>query len=172
MSMSYALVHYPNINTEDIDQIRQKYDPQFDLIEPHITLVFPIIESINENNLILHIDSILSKWKTFPICLQGLQKSWDEYMFLMVEEGKVDTIKLHNELYTSILAEYFRYNLPFVPHLTLGKFTKDTDKFLQVLEEAQHLDLNYRCFVDKVHLINIDDKQRSIIWSKEFVLRN
>lgn len=170
--MSYALVHYPNINTEDINQIRQKYDPQVDVIKPHITLVFPVVESINKNNLILHIDSILSKWKTFPICLKGLQKSWDEYMFLMVEEGKVDMIKLHDKLYTGILAEYFRYNLPFVPHLTLGKFTKDTDKFLQVLEEVQHLDLNYRCFVDKVHLINIDDKQRSIIWSKEFVLRN
>ena len=172
MSMSYALVYYPNINTEDINQIRQKYDPQVDLIEPHITLVFPVIESINENNLILHIDSILSKWKIFPICLKGLQKSWDEYMFLMVEEGKVDIVKLHKELYTGILAEYFRYNLQFVPHLTLGRFTKDTDKFLQVLEEVQDLDLNYRCFVDKLHLIKIADKQRSIIWSKEFVLRN
>ncbi|MBN3891747.1 MAG: 2'-5' RNA ligase family protein [Nostoc sp. JL31] len=170
--MSYALVHYPNINTENINQIRQKYDPQVDLIEPHITLVFPIVESISKNNLILHIDSILSKWKTFAICLKGFQKSWDEYMFLMVEEGKVDMVKLHNELYTGILAEYFRENLPFVPHLTLGRFIKDTDKFLQVLEEVQHLDLNYRCFVDKVHLINIIDEQRSIIWSQEFVLRN
>ncbi|WP_138500497.1 2'-5' RNA ligase family protein [Nostoc sp. PA-18-2419] len=170
--MSYALVHYPNINTENINQIRQKYDPQFDLIEPHITLVFPIIKSINEINLIIHIDSILNKWKTFPICLKGLQKSWDEYMFLMVEEGKVDVIKLHNELYTGILSEYFRDNLPLVPHLTLGRFTKHTDNFSQVLEEVQNLDLNYRCFVDKVHLINIVDKQRSIIWSKEFLLRN
>jgi 2'-5' RNA ligase len=170
--MSYALVHYPDINTNDINQIRQKYDTQFDLIEPHITLVFPIVESINKNNLILHIDRILNKWKTFPICLKGLQKSWDEYMFLMVEEGKLDMIKLHNELYTGILAEYFRENLPFVPHLTLGRFTKHTDKFSQVLEEVQHLDLNYLCFVDKVHLINIADEQMSIIWSKEFLLRN
>ncbi|MEH2153508.1 2'-5' RNA ligase family protein [Nostoc sp.] len=170
--MSYALVHYPNINTEDINQIRHKYDPQVDLIEPHITLVFPIVESINKNNLILHIDSILSKCKIFPICLKGLQKSWDEYMFLMVEEGKVDMVKLHNELYTGILAEYIRENLPFVPHLTLGKFIKDTEKFLQVLEEVQHFDLNYRCFVDKVHLINIVDEQRSIIWTQEFILRN
>ncbi|MEH2229795.1 MAG: 2'-5' RNA ligase family protein [Nostoc sp.] len=171
--MSYALVHYPNINTEDINQIRHKYDPQVDLIEPHITLVFPIIEPINENHLIIHIDSILSKWKTFAICLKGLQKSWDECMFLMVEEGKVDIVKLHNELYTGILAEYCRGNLLFVPHLTLGRFTKDTEQYLRVLKEIQHLDLIvYRCFVDKLHLIKIADEQRSIIWSKEFVLRN
>jgi len=170
--MSYALVHYPNINIEDINKIRQKYDPQFDLIEPHITLVFPIVESINENNLIFHIDNILSKWKTFPICLKGLQKSWDEHLFLMVEEGKVDMIELHNELYTGILDEYCKDNLQFVPHLTLGICRKNTDQFLQVLKEVQHLDLIYRCFVDKVHLINIADQKRSIIWSKEFVLRN
>ncbi|MGF2035624.1 MAG: 2'-5' RNA ligase family protein [Nostoc sp. CmiVER01] len=170
--MSYAIVHYPNISTEDINQIRQKYDPQVYLIEPHITLVSPIIESINENNLILHIDNILSKWKTFPICFKGLQKSWDEYLFLMVEEGKADMIKLHNELYTGILAKYCRNNLLFIPHLTLGIFTNNIDQFLQVLEEAQQLNLNYHCFVDKVHLINIADEQRSIIWSKEFVLRN
>ena len=59
--MSYAIVHCPNINTKDINQIRQKYDPQIYLIKPHITLVFSIIESINENNLIVHIDNILSK---------------------------------------------------------------------------------------------------------------
>jgi len=90
----------------------------------------------------------------------------------MVEEGKVDMIEVHNELYTGILDEYCKDNLQFVPHLTLGIFTKDTDPFLQVLEEAQHLDLNYHCFVDKVHLINIADEQRSIIWSKEFGLGN
>ncbi|WP_375494624.1 2'-5' RNA ligase family protein [uncultured Nostoc sp.] len=170
--MSYALVHYPNINIKHIQQIRQKYDPQVGLIEPHITLVFPIRESINENNLIMHTHSILSKWKTFPISLKGLQKSWDKYLFLMVEEGNVDIIKLHNELYTGILAEYYKSNIPFIPHLTLGVFTKDTDDFLQVFKEVQHLDLNYRCVVDKLHLINIADEQRSIIWSKEVVLRN
>ncbi|MDZ8258657.1 2'-5' RNA ligase family protein [Nostoc sp. ChiQUE01b] len=170
--MSYALVHYPNINTENINQIRQKYDPQFDLIEPHITLVFPIIESINKNHLIFHIDKILSNWKTFPIHLQGLQKSWDEYLFLMLESGKVEMIKLHNELYTDILAKYRKDNLLFVPHLTLGKFIKDTEMLLQDLAEAQRLNLNYRCFVDKLHLINIADEQRSIIWSQEFALQN
>ncbi|MHC5595995.1 MAG: 2'-5' RNA ligase family protein [Nostoc sp.] len=169
--MSYALVHYPNINVKHIQQIRHKYDPQVGLIEPHITLVFPIIESINENNLIMHTHRILSNYKTFPISLKGLQKSWDKYLFLMVEEGKVDMIKLHNELYTGILAKYCRNNIPFLPHLTLGAFAKDTDDFLQVLEEAQHLDLNYRCVVDQLHLINIADEQRSIIWSKEVVLR-
>ncbi|MBD2435598.1 2'-5' RNA ligase family protein [Nostoc sp. FACHB-110] len=168
--MSYALVYYPNINTEYIQQIRQQSDPQFDLIEPHITLVFPINASINENKLIAHIESILSNWKTFHIHLQGLQKSWDEYLFLIVESGKLDIIKLHDELYTDILAEYHRDNLLFVPHLTLGKFTKDTEQILQDSSAVEYL--NYHCFVDKLHLINIADEQMSIIWSKEFVLRN
>jgi 2'-5' RNA ligase len=170
--MSYALVHYPNINIEYINQLRWKYDPQVDLIKPHITLIFPLPESLNEDNLILHIYSILSESKPFPIHLKGLQKSRDEYLFLMVDKGKMDFIKLHNNLYTGILIEYHREELSFVLHLTLGVFTKDADKLLQILEEAKWLNLDYRCIVDRLHLIKINDQQRQIIWTKEFALQN
>ena len=43
--MFYALVHYPNIDTRRINEFRRKYDPHFDLIEPHITFVFLVPES-------------------------------------------------------------------------------------------------------------------------------
>jgi hypothetical protein len=38
--MFYALVHYPQIDPEFINDFRRKYDPHVDLIEPHITFVF------------------------------------------------------------------------------------------------------------------------------------
>ncbi|MCC5663695.1 2'-5' RNA ligase family protein [Nostoc sp. CHAB 5784] len=168
--MAYALVYYLNINTKRINKFRQKYDPQVDLIEPHITLVFPLLQSIDEDSLTLHIKSILSTWKPFPIHLKGLQKSWDEYLFLMVQEGKEDIIKLHNELYTGILAEYCRENPPFVPHLTLGVFSENRVQYAQALEEAQELDLDYRCMVDKLSLLKIIDVNRQIVWSEEYII--
>lgn len=170
--MSYAIVHYPQINTKRINQIRQKYDPQVDLIPPHITLVFPIKEIINSDNLMLHLQNVLSRWQPFPIHLQGLQQSWDKYLFLMVKEGNSDIIKLHNELYTDILAEYCRKDIPFVPHLTLGVFTKSTDIYWQALEETPRLDLDYHCIVDKVHLINIHDDKMQIVSSQDYVLQS
>ncbi len=167
---AFALVYYLNTNIEQINKFRQKYDPQFDLIEPHITLVFPLLQSIDEDTLSLHIKSILITWKPFPIHLKGLQKSWDEYLFLMVQEGKEDVIKLHNELYTGILAEYCRENPPFVPHLTLGVFSKNRLQYPQALEEAQELDLDYRCMVDKLSLLKINNVNRQIVRSQEYML--
>jgi 2'-5' RNA ligase len=38
--MSYALVHFPTIDTRQIDELRRKYDPQVDLIAPHITIPY------------------------------------------------------------------------------------------------------------------------------------
>jgi hypothetical protein len=45
--MLYALVHYPTVDVGSINQLRKKYDPQIDLIEPHLTLVFPVPASIH-----------------------------------------------------------------------------------------------------------------------------
>ena len=170
MGMIYALVHYPNVDTKRINQLRKKYDPQVDLIEPHITLMFPVPESIGEDNLVNHIESILSGWQPFPIHLQGFQKSWDDYLFLMVKEGDADIIGLHSEIYTGILADYRKEDVPFVPHLTLGVLAKNANEYPEVLGEAKRLNLDHRSVLDKLHLVKINNERAQIIWSKEFSL--
>jgi hypothetical protein len=40
--MAYAVVAYPDLEDESkIQEFRKKHDPYFQLIKPHITLVFP-----------------------------------------------------------------------------------------------------------------------------------
>src|SRR5438094_594898 len=75
--MIYALVHYPKLDTRLIDQLRQKYDPQFGLIDPHITVMFPVRDSIDGNNLVSHLENVLTDCSPFPIRIQGLQRSWE-----------------------------------------------------------------------------------------------
>jgi len=75
--MPYALVHYPAVDLRLIDGLRSKYDPQFRLIAPHITIMFPAPDSIGERGLVAHIESVSRRWESFPIRLKGLQKSWD-----------------------------------------------------------------------------------------------
>ena len=166
--LTYALVHFPEIDTERINLLRKRYDPQVNLIEPHITLMFPIPEVIGENNLVNHIVKVLGNRQPFQVHLQGLERSWDDYLFLMVEEGKADIISLHDEIYTGVLAAYRKADLPYVPHLTLGVFAKNTDEYRQALEAARRLDLDYRWVLDKIHLLKIDDGMTQIVWSKEF----
>jgi 2'-5' RNA ligase len=166
--MIYALVYYPNIDTQKINQFRKKYDPQIDLIQPHITLMFPVPESIGKSFLINHIENVLSDWKPFPIHLQGIQKSWDDYLFLMIQDGSANIIGLHSKIYTGGLVDYLKKDLPFVPHLTLGMLTENIDKHPEVVEEAKRLDLDYHCVLDKLNLIKVNDDRSQIIWNKEF----
>src|SRR6267143_5205870 len=122
--MFYALVHYPQIDTKLINEFRRKYDPHFDLIEPHITLVFLVPESVGEANLVRHIESTLSNWRPFPIRLRGLQRSWDHWLFLILAKGNENVTRLHRELYDGVLAAYYRTDIDFVPHLGLGLFAR------------------------------------------------
>ena len=168
--MIYALVHYPDVDARGIDQLREKYDPQAGLIAPHITLMFPVPESIGEENLVNHLEHVLSHWQPFPIHLRGLEKSWDDYLFLLVQEGAANIAGLHDNIYTGILAGHRNENITFIPHLTLGVFTEDASAYPQALEEARRLDLDYRCVVDRLHLVKVNDERSRIVWNREFSL--
>jgi 2'-5' RNA ligase len=169
--MIYALVHYPSIDFGRINQFRKKYDPQFELIEPHITIMFPVPESVGEEKLVHHFASVLDGWNSFPIHLQGCQISSDDYVFLLIQEGHANIIHLHDEAYTGIVADYWRKDIPFVPHLTLGVLNKNSTNFHEVLQEAEELSsIDYYCILDRLHLVKVKDDRSKIVWSKEFLL--
>ncbi|HEY0376524.1 MAG TPA: 2'-5' RNA ligase family protein [Pyrinomonadaceae bacterium] len=168
--MIYALVHYPDVDTRGINQLREKYDPQAGWIGPHVTLMFPVPESVGEDNLVRHIENVLSRWRPFPIHLRGLEKSWDDYLFLLVREGSESIVRLHDEIYTGVLAGQCREDAAFVPHLTLGVFSKDAGAYARALEEARRLDLDHRCVVDKLHLVKVNDERSRVVSSREFSL--
>ena len=169
--MKYALVHYPVVDQGLINQLRGKYDPQFHLIAPHITIVFPAPDSIGERGLVSHIESVLSHWEPFPIRLKGLQRSWDKYLFLLLNKGEWDVIRLHDEIYTGLLSEYRDEVRPFIPHVTLGAFSGKNEEYAQALEEAERLNLDFECMLDRLHLIKVDDERSQIAWSKEFLFK-
>jgi 2'-5' RNA ligase len=147
-----------------------QYDPQFELIEPHITLMFPVSESIGKAKLVHHLEGVLSRWQPFPVHLQGLQISADDHLFLLIQEGHVNIDRLHDEIYTGLLTEYRRRDVLFVPHLTLGVLNKDSDKRNRVLQEANCLGIDHFCTLDKLHLVQVNDDRSKIVWSKEFAL--
>lgn len=183
--MFYALVHYPDIDIEPIKRFKRKYDPLADLIDPHMTLVFLVPESIGEQNLVSHIEQVLSRWQPFPIHLHGLEKSWDHWLFLVLQEGRGEVIKLHEELYAGVLEPYRRPDIQFVPHIVLGLFVKqdeqydirnpqqtsfDAERYEAALAEAEQLGLDYRCVVDRLHLVKINSDITQVVGSKEFAL--
>jgi len=164
--MMYALVHYPHIDIRRIQQFREIHDPQYSLILPHITLMFPVPEAVGETNLVHHLDGVLHSWRPFPIHLQDVQISADLYLYLLVQAGKEVVIRLHDEIYTGILGGYLRKEIPYIPHVTLGI----TGSRAHLLEEARQLNINATCLVDQLHLLKVNDERSSIVWEKTFLL--
>ena len=168
--MVYSLLHYPNIDTRGINELRRKYDPQFDLIQPHITLMFPVAEAIGEEEVVNHLQAVLSDRRPFDIHLQGIIKSLDDYLFLVVDEGRDALADLHAHIYTGLLADLHQTALPYIPHVTLGRFVNNENQYAVAFDEAKQLDLNYRCVLDKLHLLKINDQLTRILGSREFLL--
>lgn len=168
--MFYALVHYPSLASPAVAALRRKYDPQANLIAPHITLVFPLPEAVGEAELIAHIQQGLAGQGPFPIRLQGLEQSWDDYLFLRVQEGRAEIARLHDALYTGLLAPYHRKDIPYTPHVTLGAFAGQPARCAQALQEAEWLDLQFWCVADRLNLVKINDERTHIVSDKEFLL--
>ena len=186
--MLYALVFRPKIETSKIDGFRRKYDPHVDLIQPHVTLVFPINDkNIDKTVLESHIKDVLKDKKAFKIHLQGLDKSWDHWLNLILKEGNNEVIALHDKLYTDILASFFRKDLGYIPHIGIGLFVAensgykvidptlqvlDENKYKMALQEAESQNLDYWTELDNLELITLDDNATTILDSEKFALSN
>lgn len=154
------------------------------LIAPHITILFPVPDEIGEDTLVDHIEAVLKPWEPFPIRLKGFDKSWDNWLFLTLEDGNTEVIRLHTEVYSGILRPYHRKDIEFVPHISLGLFVKegvsydpgnpqeldfDERKYTAALHEAKELGLDYSCVLDKLHLVTLADDFLRIEPSMEFL---
>ena len=191
-SLFHAIVHYPEIDTERIEQFRKKHDPTYRLIRAHITVVFGVDQSVSVQSLSDHVRTVLKHWRSFDIELGGFAKSWDHWLFLTLTKGNEKVKKLHDELYEGILAPYLRREIQFIPHIGLGEFVKekemgllkrkqlhlrdpsriafDETRYKTALKEAQNLNLSYSTKMEKLQMIEIDDAYTTITNIKEFPL--
>jgi hypothetical protein len=169
--MHYTLVYNPEFEKrteENIETFRRKYDSFVDCWEPHIPFIFPVpCSEVEEAKLIEHIETVLKKWKPFPIRIGGFAKSWDHWLLLLLKEGNEEVIALHDGLYTGILSSYLRKDLEFIPHIGLALFARkdagynaldpkvvdyDEKLYRQALEEAESLKIDSFDIIDRLFL--------------------
>lgn len=170
--MYYSLIHIPKTDRTSINEFRKKYDPYESLVDSHITLVFPVKDSeVSREALVAHTESVLSGWQPFDIKIKGIEKAWDNWMFLLLEDGNEQVIKLHDDLYRGLLAKELRTDIEFVPHIAVGLFTKgnydlrdpedtalDEEKYNLALKEMELIGIDRVVRLNELQLIEIDDK--------------
>lgn len=172
---------------EPIATFRRTHDPTADLVDPHITLVFAVPDSIGRDRFREHVRAVVSRTPRFEIRLKGLEASWDHWLFLLVAEGRERVISLHDELYGGILSPYLRTDLSFVPHVGLGLFVEegddrdlfavrerrlDRDRFDRGLVEAVGLNLDYTGAFDHVNIVELDEALTHVAPFEEIALRS
>jgi 2'-5' RNA ligase superfamily len=125
---SLLVVNYPTISTDDftwVQNIRKEYDElNFIAIDPHFTLVFPLID-IDRATLISHVKQSIQSIQAFDFTLRCAVLSNDAFIdyihvFLVPDEGYSNIVKLHDRLYTAVLCDRLRLDIPFIPHIGIA----------------------------------------------------
>ncbi|KXH70099.1 MAG: hypothetical protein AM326_04545 [Candidatus Thorarchaeota archaeon SMTZ-45] len=167
--MGYAVVIFPELgDASKIQELRRKYDPYSNVIAPHITLVFPTPE-MDRAVVVNHVMEIVRDFAPFTIRLKRLTKSFDNWLFLCVEQGSERIIGLHDRLYTGVLEQHLRTDIPYIPHIGLGLFPNDRE--LQTAEsKARAMNLIYESTIRSTHVIHLTDDLSECDWTKELPL--
>jgi len=135
-----SLVWFPRFaDSAAIDAYRDRYDPRANLIAPHLTLVFPFHSNLSTLQIQTHVKRVARIWPLLPVTFQGVQTYLDEYLFLRVRHGAPAIMELHHQLYRGILAPFLRTDIPYVPHITVGRVDNRKD-LASAMTEAWMLD--------------------------------
>jgi 2'-5' RNA ligase len=169
--MSLLVIGYPDIRREDtgwIIGLRQRH-PQLhhSTIDPHFTFIFPL-DSVDEDQLAQHIRDQLAGFSPISFvlrCCMLVKNDSDENYFVLLipDEGFSSIVKVHDRLYTGILASELRLDIPFIPHITLG-YSSDAQYCRAIVQ-----DLNKEQFEIKGTIFSLDlvKKDADKAWAVE-----
>jgi 2'-5' RNA ligase len=126
-TMPLLVVAYPQLEATDyawIQTLRQQHDPHYALIAPHFTLVFPV-NTLSHEQIVAHTTAVATQTSTIRFVIRCATIVKDAFsqltqVFLVPEEGYSAIVKLHDALYTQLLTDALRLDIPFIPHITVG----------------------------------------------------
>lgn len=162
-----SIIIFPKFNNiEKIEELREKYDPLYNCIKPHITVVFPFESDIKTEELEKHVRQAMKNIKPFKLKLKGITGTIDNYLFLNVKEGNDIIIEIHDKLYTGVLKEFLYRKVTYTPHITVGKI-EDIERFETALEETEKIEETFETIVKEITVELIDENEDSNI---EFIV--
>jgi 2'-5' RNA ligase len=160
---SILVLAFPKISVKDykwIQSIRGKYDKTFyHVVEPHFTIVFPVfnydLKYINN-----YIKKIVKNVKPIKFSIRGATTVKDSFsdgtdVFLIPDEGNSDIIKLHDKLYTEVLFKELRLDIPFIPHIAIGR-GKDAFESKKIADKINENEFLINGIVDELTLVEYE----------------
>lgn len=155
-----SLILFPIFdNVQEIENIRRKYDSLYNLIRPHITLVFPFEHDISNSQLEGLIRQVIKYIKPFNLKMQHITLN-NNKLYLNVKDGIDNIIKLHDNLY-EILPFNYDMKYTYIPHITLGKINEDQKNM--IVDQFSNFNESFTTTIDKLYVECIDEHDKSNI---------
>jgi 2'-5' RNA ligase len=117
----YAIVAFPDLQQRaQIELVRRRLDPMAEVLDAHVTIVFPFSGSLSKAYIEDHIRERLYGVQPFDFELSQPSPGGGGYVFLNVLRGAASFVDLHDRLYTGILSPFRSQTHKYVPHVTIG----------------------------------------------------
>ena len=138
--MSLVVLAYPDLAPADyalIQEFRRTHDRYFDLVAPHVALVFPV-HGWAPDPFIAEIERQARGCRPFSICLRSAVFNKDAsgspyHCLLAPDEGFGGVVRLHDRLYAGELFPHRRLDIDFIPHVGVGN-SADPNEVLRMVE--------------------------------------
>jgi len=80
----------------------------------------------------------------------------------MLKKGREQVRELHDELYKGPLTEFLRSDIPYIPHVTVGR-KENEQRAIKIAEKMLKLSTRLQCIIEKVSVERIGEDGESII---------
>jgi 2'-5' RNA ligase len=162
--MFLAVIGYPELSLADyylIQAIRSRHDvDNYKFIKPHFTFVFPC-QGITREKLLDHVEKCLDGVMSVSFKINKTQTNPDIngnewYLFLVPDEGYDEIVNIHDTLYSGILSDKLRRDIPYTPHITVGVFGSK-DECIKTSDNINQQNLAIRGEISKIDIIAIEN---------------
>ena len=131
MLVIFAKLDIPASDSAWIEAIRKRYDPQQQMVEPHVTFVFPF-EGTSPAEVVAHAEAVARDARPIAFLLSKAAAVRDldgpgSHLFLLPEDGAPEMRALHARLYSGLLAQKLHPTAKYLPHVTVGAFQRHDD---------------------------------------------
>jgi hypothetical protein len=125
----------------------------------------------------------MSDWSPFTIRFKGLHLSFDQWLFLIVQDDNDKLISLFEAMYTGLLVPHRHHDIEYIPHIGLGYFgieecdltvqsvaPLDESRYSEALRKVEAAGLDYETQVERLTLVEIDDHFTKTTFVREYRL--
>ena len=163
--MELMAVCYPHLADKDhslIQSVRKTHDMNYDMIEPHFSIIFPISD-IDISSFADHCRSCCRDFHSFSIeirCAIIHKDSCNDlwYTFLVPDAGFGNIVRLHDRLYRGILAAKLIPEMTYIPHITIAH-AKDSSTCKTLADRLNEEKINIAGQISTVDLITLESEK-------------